>query len=115
MALHHRYHDAIRRRDFEAIEAMMAPDAAYRSAGVGAIEGRGAILKAFRRYFAVHADQIDGDETIEAAGPRVSLACWWLTATNSGTGESVRRQGMERLTLDAAGLIVLVEVKDNAG
>ena len=112
VALHHRYHEAIRRRDFEGIEAMLAPTAAYRSVGVGALEGRAAILDAFRRYFAVHPDQVDGDESIEPAAADASLARWWLTATNIETGETIRRRGTERLTLDSHGRIHSVEVAD---
>lgn len=112
--LHRRYHEAIRRRDFAAIEAMMAPGAAYRSMGVGALEGRTAILAAFRTYFERHPDQTDGDDGIEDAGPGVSLAKWWLRATDMETGATIERRGAERLTLDSAGRIVLVEVEDEA-
>lgn len=107
------YHAAIAALDFPAIEAFFAEAAIYRSAGTGgAIEGRDAILDAFRRYFAEFPDQRAEDSLVEALSPRTARSLWSLVATSRQTGAVSRRAGEETVTFDAAGRIVLVEVLD---
>jgi hypothetical protein len=106
-----RYHAAIEARDFAAIEAMMAPDAIYLSAGVGGrIEGRDRILDAFRTYFVAFADQVSEDLSVEILSPVSSRSRWRLVATDTATGRRVERSGVETLSLDARGRIARVEV-----
>jgi ketosteroid isomerase-like protein len=105
-----RYHAAIDVLDFEAIEGMFATDAVYVSGGVGGrIEGRAAILAAFRAYFAEFGDQVSEDIEVEALADR-ARSVWKLTATSALSGERIERHGVETITLDALGLIVQVEV-----
>jgi ketosteroid isomerase-like protein len=107
-----RYHAAINALDFEAIAASFAEDAIYRSNGVGAVEGKTAILGAFRRYFAVYPDQVAHDDLIELMSPRAVRSEWRLTATHARTGRPLVRHGEETVYLNAAGLIERVEVSD---
>lgn len=107
-----RYHDALEVRDFGLIEGMMAPDAVYVSAGTGGqVDGRDAILNAFRTYFARFTDQVSRDISVERLSPVSARAQWTLTATDGTSGETVERRGVETLTLDDLGRIARVEVE----
>ena len=107
------YHAAITALDFGAIEALFAEEAVYRSTGTGgSIEGRAAILTAFRRYFAEFPDQQAEDSLVERVAPRVARSLWSLVATSRHTGAVSRRAGEETVTFDTTGRIVLVEVRD---
>ena len=107
------YHAAIDTLDFDAIDAFFADGAVYRSAGTGGVvEGREAILAAFRRYFAEFPNQLAEDSLIEAIAPDKARSLWSLQATSEATGTVSRRSGEEIVTFDAAGKIVLVEVLD---
>jgi len=107
------YHAAINALDFAAIEAFFADDAVYVSGGVGGrIEGREAIMAAFRSYFAAYPDQVAEDTEIEAVGDHAARAVWQLTASHSQTGEKLARTGEETVTFDADGRIIRVDVTD---
>ncbi len=107
------YHDAINALDFAAIDAFFAEDAVYVSGGVGGrIEGREAIMAAFRQYFAAYPDQVAEDTEIEAVGGHAARAVWQLTASHSETGEKLVRTGEETVTFSADGRIVRVDVRD---
>jgi ketosteroid isomerase-like protein len=107
------YHDAINALDFAIIEASFAEDAVYVSGGVGGrIEGREAIMAAFRSYFAAYPDQVAEDTQIEAVGDSAVRAVWRLTATHNETGEKLIRTGEETVTFNADGRIIRVDVSD---
>ena len=109
------YHAAIAALDFGAIEAFFAEEAVYRSAGTGgSIEGRTAILAAFRRYFAEFPDQQAEDSLVEQVAPRVARSLWSLVATSRHTGAVSRRAGEEIVTFDATGRSGLVADRSRA-
>ena len=108
------YHAAIADLDFEAIAGFLAQEAVYRSAGTGdMIEGRKAILAAFRRYFDEFPDQKAEDFLVETVSDRAARSLWSLVATSRLTGAVSRRSGEETVTFDASGKIVLVDVLDH--
>jgi ketosteroid isomerase-like protein len=108
------YHAAISALDFATIEAMFAEDAVYVSGGVGGrIEGRAAIMAAFRAYFDVFGDQVSTDSHVEARGDLAALAVWRLTATDGRTGQRVTRQGEETIFFSPDGLILRVDVVES--
>ena len=108
-----RYHVAIDRLDFEAIESSFADDALYVSNGVGRLQGRAAIMAAFRAYFAEYADQVNADESLDAVSPTEVRSVWRLAATSNKTGVKVERNGVETVSLNAAGKIARVDVVDS--
>ena len=112
VALVRRYHAALNRYRAEDIAAMFAAGASYHSPGVGALEGRDAIIAAFSVYFAEHPDQHPVDETLVNTGSYSVRSEWRLTATSASTGEAYRRAGSETVTFDTDGLIVRVAVED---
>ena len=107
------YHEALNALDMDAVEACFAPDAVYLSPGVGGrIEGRDAIMAAFRAYFDLYPVQIAQDHLIEAVAPGIARTCWRLSATHAVTGEALHRQGDETIGFDPDGLILNIEVRD---
>ncbi|MBA3040466.1 MAG: nuclear transport factor 2 family protein [Alphaproteobacteria bacterium] len=107
-----RYLDAVNDLDFAVIEDFYAEDAVYGSVKVGGLEGRDAILKAFRQYFKTYPDQQAVDELIEAVSPLAARSVWRLKATNAETGEPLIRFGEETITFNAEGKIISVVVTD---
>ena len=108
------YHAAIDAIDFDAVERFFADAAVYRSAGTGGVvEGKAAILAAFRRYFSEFPDQRAEDSLFERTGPNTVRSLWSLKATSEETGTISERSGEQIVTFDAAGKIVLVEVRDH--
>lgn len=113
VALVERYHAALNAYDAATVMPMFAEAAVYVSPGVnGRIEGRERIIAAFSTYFSEHPDQHAIDERIERLGPRMARSHWRLDATAASTGKPVRRHGIETLTFDGEGRIILVEVED---
>lgn len=107
------YHDAINALDFATITAMFAEDATYVSGGVGgSIEGRDAIMAAFRTYFEAYPDQVATDASVETVGPLAARAVWNLEATHNQSGEKLVRSGEETVTFNDAGNIIRVDVTD---
>lgn len=106
------FHSAIGKLDFSAIESMLASDARYVSIKVGALEGREAIIAAFRRYFAEYPDQVAQDDLIERISPLSARAVWHVSATSSTTGLPLERHGEETIGFDAAGRVISVDVTD---
>lgn len=107
-----RYHAAINALDFKAIESFFSETAVYLSDGVGALDGRDAIMESFRTYFAEYGDQHAIDDAIEAISDRAVRSVWRLTATSSKTGEKLVRSGEETAFLDQDGRIEKVIVRD---
>lgn len=113
VALVRRYHAALEAFDAAVVGPMFSVDAVYVSPGVnGRIEGRDAIIAAFSAYFAEYPDQQAEDESIERTGPREARAAWRLRAIAVSTGRQAVRQGIETVSFNAQGLIVMVEVDD---
>jgi ketosteroid isomerase-like protein len=107
------YHSAINALDFAVIEAFFAEDAVYVSGGVGGqIDGRDAIMAAFRKYFDAYPDQVAEDTLVEKVAPLAARAVWQLGATDSQTGEKMIRKGEETVTFNEAGRIIRVDVTD---
>ena len=107
-----RFHEVTNAQDFVAIEAMFAPDVVYVSQGVGGrIEGRDAVMTAFRSYFEEYPDQEAEDKKLEALSPNSARSEWSLTGTSTKTGVWRERHGAETITLDGDGLIVRVDVE----
>jgi ketosteroid isomerase-like protein len=107
-----RWHEAINALDFDAIETFFADDATYGSKKVGALNGKQAIMTAFRKYFAEYPDQIAVEDSFEKIGPNAARSSWHLTATSATTGEKLIRQGEETIYLNAEGKIERVDVQD---
>jgi len=116
LSLAKRYHTALNKFDFVAIEKMFADDAEYHStgigAGVGGLYGRSAIIEAMHAYFTEFSDQVSNDDSIEVIGPNAVRAHWHLHATAKSSGRKVHRQGVETIYFDPKGLITTVEVQD---
>jgi ketosteroid isomerase-like protein len=107
------FHNAINTLDYDTIERYFADDAVYVSGGVGGrIDGRDAIMVAFRKYFDAYPDQVAEDTLVEALAPRVARSVWKLNAINSQTGEKLIRSGEETLTFDEEGHISRIDVTD---
>ena len=111
-ALAARFHHAINDLDFAVIEDFFAEDARYSSGKVGGLEGRAAIMAAFRRYFDEYPDQVADDSLLEQVSPFAARAVWSLRATSASTGAPFRRRGEETITFNADGKVVNVEVTD---
>ena len=107
-----RYHAAINALDYEALDALFAEEAAYLSNGIGAVRGKDAILRSFRAYFAEYPDQVAVDDLVESLSGSKARSLWRLTATHAVTGMTLSRQGEEVVTLDDAGKILRVDVRD---
>jgi SnoaL-like domain len=107
-----RYHDALNQFDFTAIEPMFAEDAEYHSPGIGGLYGRANIMAAMRAYFSEFGDQVSSDENVQLVADRSVRTEWRLQATTKSSGRLVKRQGVETITFNDKGLIVLVEVQD---
>jgi uncharacterized protein (TIGR02246 family) len=114
-ALLARYHAALDRLDFDAMQEMFAPDAVYVSNGVGSLKGRDAILAAFRDYFSAYAHDESVDTRIEEVDARTVRSHWRLVARDRKGGRLVRRSGIETIWFDDAGRIVSVMVDDDNG
>ncbi|OLP58625.1 DUF4440 domain-containing protein [Xaviernesmea oryzae] len=106
------FHAAINALDFAAIEAAFAEEAVYSSGKVGGLQGKAAIMAAFRRYFAQYPDQVAEDSLVEAVSPFAARSVWRLRATDAVTGAPLEREGEETITFDAEGRIVGVAVTD---
>jgi ketosteroid isomerase-like protein len=107
-----RYHDALNKYDFDAIEKMFAEDAEYYSSGIGGVYGRDAIMHAMKAYFFEFSDQVSTDDSLELVDETSVRAHWRLTATTKSSGRKVTRQGLETVHFNAKGLISVVEVQD---
>jgi ketosteroid isomerase-like protein len=106
------YHAALDAHDLDVVEALMAEDATYESAGIGVVIGRDAIISAMRKYFAAHTDHKASDDFVEETSPVSASAVWQLTATSNATGEKFLRRGEETVTFDSAGKVSRVVVID---
>lgn len=106
------YHAALNAHDVVVVETLMAADVTYHSATLGVLQGRDAIVGAFRRYFAAHGDHSAWDDVVKAVGPLKAHAIWQLAATNRTSNEKSHRRGEETVTFDGDGKILMVEVVD---
>ncbi len=107
-----RFHDAINALDFATIDAFFTDEATYASGKIGAVEGKPAIMVAFRRYFDEYSDQVARDSLVETVSRNAARSVWHLEATSARTGERLVRDGEETITFDGAGRILKVEVTD---
>ncbi|MBL8584539.1 MAG: nuclear transport factor 2 family protein [Rhizobiaceae bacterium] len=107
-----RYHDAINRLDYQALDDFFAQDAVYVSNGIGTVSGKEAILASFRAYFAEYPDQVAVDDLIENISAVEARSVWRLAATSARTGQPLIRSGEEIVRLDAEGRIERVYVRD---
>lgn len=112
VALVRRYHAALNRYSAAEIALMFAADATYHSPGVGALQGREAIIAAFTAYFAEHPDQHAVDESLVRTSICSARSEWRLTATSRSTGDPYVRSGTETVTFNADGHIIRVDVDD---
>ncbi|MBG1232278.1 nuclear transport factor 2 family protein [Aestuariivirga litoralis] len=101
------YTAALNRFDMDTVERMFAEDAVYASPGLASvIQGRAAIMAAFRAYFAKHPDQVNGDEDVREEGRSVT-ARWTLRSSSS------QRSGMQVIRFNEAGEIDRIDVTDD--
>lgn len=108
----HAFHEATNAQDFARLEAMFSPDVVYTSQGVGGrIEGRDAVMAAFRAYFDEYPDQVAEDKRLDALSPTQARSEWSLTGTSTKTGIRRERHGAETITVDGDGLITRVDVE----
>jgi uncharacterized protein (TIGR02246 family) len=112
IALAASYHEALNNYDAAAVAPMFATRAVYVSPGVGALDGREAIISAFSAYFSEYADQVAVDDEMIAIDSHRVRSLWRLTAVSAKTGQRSVRSGTEIITFNDAGLIVRVEVED---
>lgn len=106
------FHEATNAQDFARLEAMFAPQVVYVSDGVGGrIEGRDAVMTAFRTYFDEYPDQVANDISLERIATDRARSAWELTGTSLKTGKRRERKGTETITIDADGLIKRVDVE----
>ena len=102
------YTTALNRNDLGAVADMFAEDAVYISPGVGGeVNGRAAIMAAFRDYFRQHTDQVNTDEDAHQVDEHTLQSRWRLKSSNSS------RSGIQRMVFTAAGLITRIEVEDD--
>jgi ketosteroid isomerase-like protein len=107
------FHNAINALDYQTIEDYFAEDAVYVSGGVGGrIDGRDAIMVAFRKYFDAYPDQVARDVSVDRVGGNAARSVWELQAVHSGTGEPLVRRGEETLVFNADGKITRIDVTD---
>ena len=111
-----RYHAALNKFDFAAIEKMFTEDAEYHStgigAGVGGLYGRPAVMEAMRAYFHEFGDQVSTNDSVELISSTSVRTHWRLHATTKSSGRKVHRQGVETIHFNPKGLITTVEVQD---
>jgi ketosteroid isomerase-like protein len=107
------FHNAINALDYATIEDYFAEDAVYVSGGVGGkIEGRDAIIAAFRKYFDAYPDQVAADTSVDKVGDNAARSVWELKATDSRSGEPMVRTGEETLIFNEDGKIARIDVTD---
>lgn len=106
------YHAALDAHDVDGVADWLAEDAHYVSAGLGDVKGRTAILAAMRSYFAASPDHQAFDDVVRTVSARVAQSEWRLRATNKVTGAVTERRGLETVTFNGDGKIVLISVED---
>jgi uncharacterized protein (TIGR02246 family) len=107
-----RYHAALVRLDYEAMAQMFAKGAIYTSNGVGSLNGRDAIIAAFRQYFAGHVHEESINTQVENTAPGTAVAHWRLLVRDLSSGKQFARTGTETIRFDPSGRIVSVAVED---
>ena len=109
------YHSAQNAFDMARVESMFAENAVYASPALnGEIKGRTAIMMAMRKHFAEFSDQISRDQEIKKINENTGWSRWSLNASSAISGAKLKRNGTETIRLNDDGLIVSVEVKDEA-
>lgn len=107
------FHNAINALDYATIEDYFAEDAVYVSGGVGGrIDGRDAIMAAFRKYFDAYPDQVAKDKSVDKISDNAARSVWELAATDSRTGAPMTRTGEETLVFNDQGKIARIDVTD---
>jgi len=105
IALAEAYVAASNAHDLDEITAMFAPDAQYRSSGVGGHDGRDAIRAMNEAFFAANPDvrwETSGHRIVPGEGVEFDFVI-----SLGGT----RSRGVERVFFDENGLIRRVEVE----
>jgi hypothetical protein len=106
------YHAALEARDMVFLASAFASDAVYRSKGLGPVAGKSAILASIEDYFAKYPDHKAWDSSVKQESALVASCEWQLRAKDAATGVAFSRHGNERVSFNADGLIVSVEVED---
>lgn len=107
------FHNAINALDYATIEDYFAEDAVYVSGGVGGrIDGRDAIMAAFRGYFDKYPDQVAEDKSVNKVSDNAARSVWELNAIDSRTGAPMKRTGEETLIFNDQGKITRIDVTD---
>lgn len=107
------FHNAVNALDYATIEDYFAADAVYVSGGVGGrIDGRDAIMAAFRKYFDAYPDQVAEDRSVDRVSDNAARSVWELKATDSRTGAPMTRTGEETLVFNDKGKITRIDVTD---
>jgi SnoaL-like domain len=106
------YHAALEARDMVFLASVFASDAEYHSKGLGPVSGKSAILASIESYFAKYPDHKAWDTTVKQDSALVASCEWQLRATDPKTSVAFSRHGNERVTFNAGGLIVSVDVED---
>ena len=110
-----RYHSAQNAFDMARVESMFAENAVYASPALnGEVKGRTAIMTAMRKHFAEFSDQISRDQEIKQINENTGWSKWSLNASSAFSGAKIKRTGTETIIFNNNGLIVRVEVKDEA-
>lgn len=105
------YHAALARFDNAALEDMFAPDAVYISDEIGNVMGSGAILEAFRVYFAMYRYLDASQIAVEPLGALAARATWRLTLADRNGGRRFSRIGIETVRFDHNEKIISIEVE----
>lgn len=104
LALAEAYFAASNAHDLDRIAALFAPDAVYRSTGVGAHDGPAAIRAMNEAFFAANPE-VGWEVTARRIVPEAGVELDFLITLGGK-----RHPGTERVYFDAAGLIRKVEV-----
>jgi hypothetical protein len=94
----------------ELIVPLFAADAVYSSSAVGEFHGPAAIGDMMRGFFKRYPDVFWLCENFKCNDSRVSFD-FSLQAHDAESGTHLQRNGIERITYDARGLIKKLEVK----
>jgi len=100
-----KYVEAINAHDLERIASMYAPTVIYRSSGVGQHEGIPVIMDMMRVFFTEHPKLFGDISNYRILSPQI------VTFDFSIILNGKTHTGVEHLTFDADGKIILVDVE----
>ena len=96
----------------EFVGPMFAVDAIYQSPNVGVFNGRGAIGDMMTSFFSRFPDVYWEARDYRCTNDGDVRFDFQMTARKAGTGEEIRRAGVEEIKFTNEGLIVRVEVRN---